>query len=409
MGKFLGGGSTQTTSSTNSTTEGAPWQQGTLQNISQDGTNLYNQQTANGGAQYNGQMYNPINSQQQQASNTLYNGGSALSGASNGLLSQGQSGVNQFGGYLSGAQGFANGNFNQGQTAGGYTAANNIGNLANTVDQGTSSALSMASNPQGMTNSALSAANQYANNPQIQNMVKANTTQIANQLNNSTLPSLNAQAIASGGLNSSRAGAASSIATAEAQQNAQSYAANLQNNAFNTGAGIGQASNSNAIQGDLGAANAGAMGTYGAVMGESASNQQADMNNQMQMQGVGMLGNATSMGTGMLSDYGNQQSTAGQMQYSGGGILQNNGQQQDQANLQQWLMNQQMPWSTLDNYKNISGTPYGSSGTDTRTQTTPGNMLGGIVSLGGDIASAGTANFGNIPTSSIFGQLGKIL
>lgn len=378
------GGQSTNSSQSGSTTYGAPWQQGTFRNISQDATNLYNQQA--GSDQYTGQMYNPINSQQQQASSTLYNGGSALSGASNGLLTQGQNGINQFGGYLSGAQGFANGNFNQGQTSGGYAAANNIGTLANTLDQGTSGALSMASNPQGMTNSALAAANQYANNPNIQNMVKANTTQIANQLNNSTLPSLNAQAIAAGGLNSSRAGAASAIATSQAQQNAQSYAANLQNNAFNTGAGIGQASNSNAIQGDLGAANAGAMGTYGAVMGESASNQQADMNNQMQMQGVGMLGNAASMGTGMLSDYGNQQSTAGQMQYSGGGILQNNGQQQDQANLQQWLMNQQMPWSTLSNYNQIAGQPYGSSTTGTgsgaKTATNYGtNIAGGLGAL----------------------------
>lgn len=408
MGHFFGGGS-QTNTSSDTQTYGAPWQQNTFQGISQDGTNLYNQQTANGGNQYTGQMYNPINGMQQQASTTLYNGGTALSGATSGLLSQGANGINQFGGYLSGAQGLANGNFNQGQTSGGYTAANNIGNLANTLDQGTGGALSMASNPQGMTNSALSAGNQFANNAQAQGLIKSNTAQIANQLNNSTLPSLNAQAISAGGLNSSRAGAASAVATAQAQQNADSYAANVQNNAFNTGTSIGQQSNSNAIQGDLGAANAGAMGTYGAVMGESASNQQADMNNQLQMQGVGMLGNAASMGTGMLSDYGNQQSTAGQMQYGGGGILQNDGQQQDQANLQQWLMNQQMPWSTLNNYKNISGQAYGGSSTGTNTQSGSSNPLGGIVSLGSNIISGGTANYENIPKTSIFGQLGNIL
>ena len=381
-GVFGGGGGSTTQSSSNSQTYGAPWQQNTFQGISQDGTNLYNQQAGN--STYNGQMYNPINGYQQTAANTLYNGGTALSGANSGLLSAGEQGINQYGGYLSGANDFANGSFNQGQTAGGYAAGSNIGTLANTIDQGTGGALSLASNPSGMAQSALNTANQYANNSTVQGQIKANTAQIANQLNDSTLPSLNAQAIAAGGLNSSRAGAASAIATSQAQQNANSYAANVQNNAFNTGASMGEAANSNALQGDLGAANAGAMGTYGAVMGESASNQQTDANNQMQMAGTGMLGNAATTGAGMLSEYGNQQASAGQMQYSGGGILQNNGQQQDQANLQQWLLNQQMPWSTLSNYKNISGTPYGSSGTGTQTQTTsnPSNVLGGVMGLG---------------------------
>lgn len=371
MGSLFNSGQSASSTTTQTTTQGQPWQQQNYQNLSNDANGIYNQQSGN--TSYNGALYTPINSYQQNAANTLYNGGSSLSGVLSPVLTQGQSGLNEFGNYLSGAGNYANGNFNQGATTAGTAAMNNTSNDLAGYNQGLTGALQMASNPSSQTTSDLNTANQYANNSSLQGLIQSNTQQIANTLNDSTLPSLNAQAIAAGGLNSSRAGAASAIAASQAQQNAQNYASTLENNAYNTGASLGQSAQSTALNGYLGAASTGNAGVYSSLMGQSSNNNQTNANNELSLSGTNLLGNAASMGDGLLSSYGNLAGTAGALQSSGGGILQDNANSLNSANLQQYLMNMQMPWTTLDNLQNIAGQSYGASQTGTSSSKQTSN------------------------------------
>jgi hypothetical protein len=374
MGSLFKSSTTQAASTAQQNTQGAPWQQQNLQNLSSDAQGIYNSQVGN--TDYTGQLYNPINQAQTDAATNLSNSGAALSSSLGGLLTAGQEGVNGMSGYMSGATALANGNFNQGSTTAGTTAANNVGNTVNATNTGINGALSMAANPGASTTAEMNTAQQYASNPALQSQIQANTQQIANTLNNSTLPSLNAQAISAGGLNSSRAGAASAIAGSQAEQNAQSYAANLENNAYNTGASMGENAQSNALSGYLGGASAGTSATNAGVSGMTAANDQTNANNNLQAQGTTMLGNGASLGSGLLSSYGTDAGTAGNLQYSGGGILQNDGQMQDNAALQQYQMNMNTPWQLLQNLQNIQGGQgniYGSSGTGSSTQKTTTN------------------------------------
>src|SRR3546814_11199158 len=62
------------------------------------------------------------------------------------------------------------------------------------------------------TTANIKAASAYADNPYTQGMIDANSRDVVRNLNEETLPGIDRQATATGGINSSRAGVAAGIA-----------------------------------------------------------------------------------------------------------------------------------------------------------------------------------------------------
>jgi hypothetical protein len=364
MGSFFGSGSNNTSSSSSSTsaTDMGRWapQQPYITSGMANAQNTYNQQMASG--PYTGQLYAPINGYQTTAVDNGMGTGSGMLTTGGNLMNSGYGSTTSG---LTNAGALASGSFNPGITS---ASTATVGNVPTSVSQA-NSGINYALNPANQVNNATvqAAGNTAASSPQTQALIQNSLNQISNTLNTSTLPSINAQAIAGGNMDSSRAGAAEGLAQQTAALSAGNIASQIQNNAYNTGAQLaetGQVANLNA---NLGAASAANASTGLGLTGQTSynSNNLGLLNTQL-----GANGQLISGGNSALTTGGNLQQTGLNNQYTAGGLLQTNQQGQDTANYQGWQNAYNYPWQTLNNYANIAMLPsYGSTGTSSGTST----------------------------------------
>lgn len=90
------------------------------------------------------------------------------------------------------------------------------------------------------TKQILGTAASYADNPYVSGMIDAATRDVNRNLFEQQLPGINRSAVGAGGLNSSRAGVESAIATRGAADRMTDLASNIRGNLFNTGLTQGQ-------------------------------------------------------------------------------------------------------------------------------------------------------------------------
>src|SRR3546814_1157695 len=84
------------------------------------------------------------------------------------------------------------------------------------------------------------AAQQYADNPHVQGMIDANSRDVVRNLNEETLPGIDRQATATGGINSSRAGVAAGIAQRGAEDRIADISSTIRGDAYNRGLSLAQ-------------------------------------------------------------------------------------------------------------------------------------------------------------------------
>ncbi|WP_375292308.1 hypothetical protein [Sphingomonas melonis] len=85
------------------------------------------------------------------------------------------------------------------------------------------------------TKANMAAASEYAANPYVDGMIDANSRDVVRNLNESTLPTLNRTASATGNINSSRAGVAEGIARRGAEDRVADISASIRGDAYNRG------------------------------------------------------------------------------------------------------------------------------------------------------------------------------
>lgn len=190
----------------------------------------------------------------------------------------------------------------------------------------------------------ISNASAYANNPFVQSEITAANTPIQQELNENAIPGLNMSAVGTGNTDSSRAALQDAILQRDASTQESNNAANILNSNYATGLNLSQTATGQAEM-------AGAFDVNGL--------------NQNGATGLGALGQGYTTGVGN-SNIPLQTGTA----------LQQNQQGQDTANYQQYAMNLQQPWTTLDNYFNLISQPYlgnQTSGTNNVNQNVVGS------------------------------------
>lgn len=343
---------------TNSSQTSAPsWgpQVGALTQAFQGAQNAYGQQQALGN--YNGDYVAGPTAGQYGAVNQAYDfaQGPAASGVGNTQINQGQGLLSNYGT--------------------GTNSANALYNFAN----------------QNQTQNTLDTANQFANNPMLQQMTDAATFAGNRNAAENDIPNLYRGAAASGNLNSDRAALAQGVIQRGLGENAQNIYANLAGNAWNQGLGAAQTQN----QQSLGAlSNAGQLGAS--------------------------LGGA---GSSMMSQGINDQASLSNL-YSGAGSAE---QQLNQAPLNNALAKYQGAiqnmWSPVNNLYGIAGANnWGNTTTGTSTTTgispqanTPSSpnaagILGGLMGVGGAVAGLGTgggATLGGAALGNLFARFGN--
>ena len=427
----MGGGGT----STNTVQNSAPWapqQPAIEQGLNQAGLNLFAQQQS---GPYQGNFVaggNPADTQSENIA-TGYAGGTGAqlqnqTGAAASALLNPNSATN----YTNTAQGIANNgigpqnsalmNVLQGYGTGATTtagatpalsgalntAAVNGANSLNGFTSGLGNAASTAGQSVGSAMSGVdSAAQQYANSPQLQAALASTNAQIGQTLNEQTLPGLNQQAAMGGSLNSSRAGMAEGMANEGAGIAEGNADASLENNALN--AGLSTASG--LYSGDL--AQATTANTEGLTAENSLSNNVSSNQTALNLANTSNQLSAANSGISQGINYGAQQANAqlaGNAQVMGGlttgaGLASNAGSQaannaglaasagalqtttdQDALNnqLDQWNMQNQYQTGILNNFMAVAGTPLGVSGsTSGETQSTGPGFAGDVGAVAG--------------------------
>lgn len=316
----MGGSSSKTTQQT--ATNQGPWlpQQGYLTGAFGDAQNLYNQTSQNG---YTGNFVAQPTAGQTNTFNSLLQG-------TGGTLDQSQA-SNAYGSAAAGS---------------GLGATNGA----------TSGLFGIAG--QDPTQNNINAAGQYANNPYMDGMVNSALTDAQRQLTESTLPSIDRDAAATGNLNSSRAGVASGIAQRGFQETAANTSANLRGQAYQSGISQAQQDTANQI---------GALSSAG------------QLGNSQFGQGLYGIGNSSNiLNTGVNAATG-----------ASAGVTANNQAPLDNA-LAQSQYSQNNPWQMLQNYYGIvGGNNWGQNGTSSSVGTQQQNpsMLSSIGSVAGILGS----------------------
>jgi hypothetical protein len=206
----------------------------------------------------------------------------------------------------------------------------------------------------------IKAAGAYADNPYLDSQIDANSRDVVRNLNEQTLPGIDRQASATGGINSSRAGVAAGIATRGAQDRVADISATMRGQAYSQGLGLAQ----NDRAQTLGALSTAANG-YGALAGQGAS----------------------ALAAGTSAGYGAYGAMAG-----ADSSLQGDRQGQLDADYAKWQGEDNRDIDLLSKYYGIVGNnSWGSSGTSTGTQTQKQSQglltgLAGIASTGLGIA-----------------------
>ncbi len=268
---------------------------------------------------------------------------------------------------------------------------------------GTSSA-----NPQGTNLAAMAAGQNIGNNPYLEASITNQTQKIADQLRNTTLPSLQSAAVAAGrngsGAFARQVNNATDTAANQMAKVATDMYANQNNvdtaNMLAANQQVGSAYNSN-FSNNLNAS----QNLANVANTQNAANQNA---NSQYLAAAGQLGNQAVAQQGVRTDAANSansQYNAGQQnqlaaagmagqtyqnQYLPYEMLANIGAQADtrsqdelNAKIQEWDFQQQMPLQQLANYSNIlNGGNYNTTtSTTTGGSSTLGNIFGGLTSI----------------------------
>jgi hypothetical protein len=210
------------------------------------------------------------------------------------------------------------------------------------------------------TAATIAAAQKYADNPQLDAMIDANSRDVVHNLNEGTLPSLNRAASGSGNINSSRAGVAEGIARRGAEDRVADISASLRGDAYNRGLSLAQSDRSTRL---------GALGTA------------ANAYSGLAGQGIGALQAGAATGYGAYGQIAAADAAA-----------QDDRQGQLDADYTKWQGKDARQWDLLSRYYGIvGGNQWGQSGTSTGTSTqkSSGNVFGqlaGLAATGAGIA-----------------------
>jgi hypothetical protein len=220
----------------------------------------------------------------------------------------------------------------------------------------------------------VNAGQQYAAGQNIPAQVQAAMLGANQEANQVTLPGIDSAAAGSGNTNSSRTGIASGLVQQGLAQQAGALSAQLQGNAYNTGANLQNSNNSNILGG---------------------------------LQSQGSIGNsAVNSGSGALSSGVNDQANLGNQLLTGAGGAQQNQQLGFNNQNQAYQFGQNSPFGALQNYMGIQGmVNAGGTSNESSTSTpsfmsTVGSLLGGAGSL---IGSKGGALGGSSGLLGAFG------
>ncbi len=339
MGGLFGGGSTTTTT----VQDNSPWigQQPFLSAGFQAAQDIYNQQK--GTPAYSGELYAALNPTQLDALSNLnlFSNGIGNRVAST-LLDSGVSASTPA--------------LSQALAAGGNLVARA------TTDP---------------TQTNISSASAYANNPFVQGMIEKANRPIEQQLTEAALPGMNVGANATGNTDSSRSAITEAILRRNAGTQEADNAANIMGTQYASGLDLAEKAreaNLSSLSSSLGWGGLSGLASTGANIGQTG-----------------------------YQDYVNNLNIPVQT----GSILQQNQQNLDQAALQSYNMQLAQPWNLFNNYWNTVGNKvFGSttSGTTTATNSGPGlipGLLGTATGIGSLFVPTGPFGYGPSIASSI--------
>lgn len=404
----MGFGKHKTTAS--STQRPIDWQEGAIKNIFQKANATYDQQAAAGAPNYG--TYQGLNQNQNSAlasilgnatgqnatGNSLMAAGSGLSGA----LGAGQGVLNQASGNASSG---ASGNFDHGTTSVSSLLSGLAGGQSGTATSALGSALGLAGTDATAKNAQ--DASDYANSSGVKQAIADTIGQSNDLYQRTTLPSLNAQAQASGNLNSSRAGAAQAVSDGLQENRNADMASGMWNNAFSQGLQTAESARQSNLSGLLNTAGTALNGLNLSLSGQNAANEQSNANNTTQQAWNSQLGNAGSSlvnagatGAQVASAGQNMADQATHNALTAGTIQQSDAQSAADADLNNALQQKQYYWSLLNNLYGIEGANnWGQQTNSTSTETSKpsiGQMiqggLGTVAGLAGSVMSGGASS-----------------
>lgn len=323
-GGALIGGLTGGSSKSGTTTSTAPWsaQQPYLKTGFQSAAGLYNQYM--GQPYYSGDLYANMTPEQIAAAKGAagWAGGAGLD-AYRGMMGNAGQFMNQSGNYID--------------------LANRLGGY----------------NPGDPTQSNISNAGQYANNPYLNGAIDAASRDVTRNLTEDVLPGINRQASGAGNTNSTRTGIAEGIALRGAQDRIGDIASTIRADAYNNGLN----------------------------MSENA--RQANQSNMLNAWANGLTGLNNAIGRGMDMTNQGGQGVVNMYDLMGraGDKFQQDNQGQINADYTRWQGQYNQPWDLLSKYMGAVG---GSNWGSTTTSTTPGSWQGALTgALGGATAGLG--------------------
>lgn len=232
-----------------------------------------------------------------------------------------------------------------GQSGNYLTAANRMANF----------------NPADPTQQNITNAGLYANNPSLDGAIDAASRDVTRNLTENVLPGINRTAAGTGNTNSSRTGVAEGIALRGAQDRIGDIASTIRADAYNNGLNL------------------------------SEQGRQANMQGQLQGQGMGLDALNVAVGRGMDLRNQGMQGTVNMYDLLGraGDKFQQDAQGYADANYQRWQGQYNKPWDLLSRYMGVvGGQNWGSQTQDSTTK--PGSTMGAIQgALGGATAGLG--------------------
>lgn len=348
---------------------------------------------------------NTLAAQDQAAGSTLLGAApsyvsNATNMATNGVPAQNAAEAGQLQNVASGQTGVVN----SGLSGALNTSATNAANSVAGYNAGTTAVMNAGmADP---TQKLAADASTYANSGYAQQSIDAANAQIANTLNETTVPGINRQASLGGNMNSSRAGMAEAMANSQAALDMGSTDAAISNNAYNSGLSTAAQQNTSGLNTSLAASTAGAtnasnlaLGTANnqvsatntqdaaATAGLNAQNANAATNANTQLAANQQLGQAVSTGLTANNDAQNI-GVSNTAQLAGSGALQQaNTTAQDAANYQTWQNSNQYDSGVLNSYMGVVNAPKYGSSAQAGTATPAQNVAGSVGALGTTVAA----------------------
>jgi hypothetical protein len=383
-------GATQTTTQA---TDKSPWtpQGNSVQNLYNKTDQTLNDQIGSG--VYTGDFKAGTPQALKDAAGNYIANGNQTAGYVPGVLSAGASGLAGLPTATQTAGALASGNFDHGDPSTANAVAGNANNMLWAANKGVDGALSGVN--ENTMGHVVNQAGQYINNNVLQGQIDAASRDVTRNLYEDQLPTLNAQAIAGGNLNSSRAGAAEAIATRGAGDRLADIAGTMRGNAYQTGSQLAEGLNQANINGNLGAASAGNAGTGQALSGAGLADSIRTGNIGIMQNGASLSGNLATTGANILTA-GNNLGASAAGQVAQGGTMQQAADQNTIDNgLAKWNMQDQYPWQKLQNASGIlQAVNWGGQSSGTQQQTTPQSLVGNVVGGAALGANLGTTAAG---------------